>query len=352
MKHARFSRSCQRGVGLVELMVALLVGLLLLTGVLGAYLSQRLAYRTHESLARLQENGRFAFELMMREVRDAGQLPCGAALTANVLRKAPPAVTYWWADTDAGMVRGFDGVSGAGVASNSVVAVGTATSERIASTDALLLLRPTGADQGVARIAAHDPATGTLSAAADNGVESDDIALLCDPHSSALFQISTSTSSGKALSYRGAPSLNCTTDLGAVVAPCTDTHPKTFEAGAIVARWEPAFWYIGANGRGSRSLYRATIHKSGATPGSRTIQTAKHEMVPDIDDLQIDYLRRLPGGDLASTWESAAAITSWNDPDRPVLAVRARLTLVANDGAGSLLARSLVAVAALRNAQP
>ena len=66
----------QSGLSLVEIMVALAVGVVLLTGVIQIYASTKSTYRMQDSLARLQENGRFALSFLTRDVRMAGYHGC------------------------------------------------------------------------------------------------------------------------------------------------------------------------------------------------------------------------------------------------------------------------------------
>ena len=98
----------QRGLTLVELLVAMTLGLILIGGVLSVVVTTRQTLRVNENLARLQEGARFSFEIMAREIREAGLIPCGTRLTANVLRTTGSPNVTWWANTDAGMLRGYD----------------------------------------------------------------------------------------------------------------------------------------------------------------------------------------------------------------------------------------------------
>jgi len=61
------------GFSLIELMVALLLGLLLTAGMIQLFSSSRLTFQTSDGLARVQENGRFAMELLKRDLRSAGE---------------------------------------------------------------------------------------------------------------------------------------------------------------------------------------------------------------------------------------------------------------------------------------
>ena len=61
-----------RGLSLVELLIAMLLGLFLSGGVVSAYLGSKLNYYYEEQAARLQENGRYATRLLKRELAMAG----------------------------------------------------------------------------------------------------------------------------------------------------------------------------------------------------------------------------------------------------------------------------------------
>lgn len=62
----------QRGLSLVELLIATALGLLLLAGVIQVVLSSKRSYQGSVALAELQENGRFALEAMAQDLRNAG----------------------------------------------------------------------------------------------------------------------------------------------------------------------------------------------------------------------------------------------------------------------------------------
>lgn len=64
-------RSRQLGVGLIELMVALVIGLFLILGAVTVFSQSRSTYRTAENVARLQEIGRLAMDVVETDVRMA-----------------------------------------------------------------------------------------------------------------------------------------------------------------------------------------------------------------------------------------------------------------------------------------
>ncbi len=64
--------SRQRGVTLVELMIAMLVGLFLMGGMLMVFDRTKQAYRYQNGLAEVQEQGRFAIAFLTQSLRVAG----------------------------------------------------------------------------------------------------------------------------------------------------------------------------------------------------------------------------------------------------------------------------------------
>ena len=65
-------RAGQLGLTLVEMMVAMVLGLLILLAVSSIYLGSRQTFRLQDDNARLQETGRYALEVMGRSIRQAG----------------------------------------------------------------------------------------------------------------------------------------------------------------------------------------------------------------------------------------------------------------------------------------
>ena len=56
-----------RGVSLIELMIALLLGLVVSAAAGGIFLANKRVYASTETLNRIQENTRVSFEIMARE---------------------------------------------------------------------------------------------------------------------------------------------------------------------------------------------------------------------------------------------------------------------------------------------
>ncbi len=65
-----------RGFTLVEMMVALVVGFLVLAGIGQIFIKTKRASVLQDELARMQENSRYAMQLLNNEIRNAGYLGC------------------------------------------------------------------------------------------------------------------------------------------------------------------------------------------------------------------------------------------------------------------------------------
>jgi type IV pilus assembly protein PilW len=82
------SRASIRGFSLVELMVAMTIGLILLGGAISVLYSSKLTYNENERVARLQEGGRAAVELMLRDLRAGGYKGCNEFVTSDNMKNA------------------------------------------------------------------------------------------------------------------------------------------------------------------------------------------------------------------------------------------------------------------------
>ncbi|CAA0097236.1 Uncharacterised protein [Halioglobus japonicus] len=81
-------RGHTHGLTLVELLVALLLGLLLSAGMVSAYLVAKRNYYYEEEMARMQENGRYAMRLLSREFAMAGfygGIPSSSVITPEAV---------------------------------------------------------------------------------------------------------------------------------------------------------------------------------------------------------------------------------------------------------------------------
>src|SRR3970040_1032548 len=80
----------QYGMTLIELMVALAIGAFLMIGAITVFMQSRTTFRVTESLARMQENARFALDLLETDVRMAHYWGLNT-ITSTVANRAGPA---------------------------------------------------------------------------------------------------------------------------------------------------------------------------------------------------------------------------------------------------------------------
>ncbi|MBL8428346.1 MAG: pilus assembly protein PilW [Dechloromonas sp.] len=317
MKPAHFL--AQRGLALIELMIAMVIGLLLIIGVGNIFLSNQHAFRASENLAGVQDNARIAFELLSRELREAGSNPCGAQVIVNALN---PSATPTIADSWATPVRGYDNAQ-----AYTPVPFGSATGNRVANTDAIMLV--SGSANNNATIVEHQVTSAQFKVSStDHGLKAGDIVMACNNKVASIFQVTNASSSSQTIVHNsgtGTPG-NCTKGLGMrdmAALSCTKplAYLEDFTGGSFVA-FKGGFWYIGINSRGGRSLFRYT-------PSDNTTE----EMVDNVTDMQIQYLTKNPAAKtMAANYVDASSITDWSTSSTTVAVVaNLNLTLETRD---------------------
>lgn len=268
---ARFNR----GVTLVELMVAMLLGLIVVGGALSLIAANKQSYRTNEALAQVQESARTAFELLARDIRQAGSTGCdNSGRVGFVLNSS----TNWWQNW-AGLV-GYEGTT-----ANPAVTIGTATGERVSATDSFQIR---GTESPGLSIKTHDPSAATLELNATSAVIANgDILLACDFDHATILQATSYDATAKKVAYTNGPGApgNCSKGLGYPVDCSSVTgNVYTFRPNSQLARFAASSWYIGNNGRpeeGGRSLFRRRLGSGGVS--------VTEEVVAGVTDLQIQY---------------------------------------------------------------
>lgn len=83
----------QRGLSIVELMIGVTLSLLLILGVTQVFLSSKTTYTSNHALSDIQERGRFAVEMVSRDIRNAGYK--GQCLGAPLIHLAGGATSVW-----------------------------------------------------------------------------------------------------------------------------------------------------------------------------------------------------------------------------------------------------------------
>jgi type IV pilus assembly protein PilW len=322
-----------RGVTLIELMIALVLGLIVSGAALALFVTNRRTYVASESLGRVQENARTAFELMSRDVREAGGNPCDANVpVGNALND-----TSWWSNWGAG-VTGYNGATAFDGAP-----FGTSETSRVAGTDAIQLR--SGIDTGISVVGAMPDPSANIDVQTTAGISDNDMVMICDFNQAAIFQV-TQTPGGIKIQHNkgsGSPG-NCTKDLEYPIDCGGKNHGQPFSSSSLIAKLRVSGWYVGCNARSDcaqpagRSLYQINVLNDGT--GSKP---ESNEITEGVNKMTLKYLE--VGG---TDYVLAGAVTDWNK----VVAVSIDLDMVGQDKVGTdndVLHRSLAHVVALRN---
>ncbi|HEU0153018.1 MAG TPA: prepilin-type N-terminal cleavage/methylation domain-containing protein [Arenimonas sp.] len=355
-------RRGQRGFSLIELMIAMLLGLLVVAAAGGVFLSNKRVYNATETLGRIQENTRVAFELMSRDIREAGGNPCGTSIRPiNMMNQGNNA---YWSGFNDGLI-GYD----AGTAAPGL-AQGTAVGQRVAGTDVIELYSSAG---GGLRVISHPNPSAELDVSSTGDIVVGDVLLVCNIGRSFIFEVTSLPGTGDKIGHNAGAGDNCSARFTLPVPadpadeygcdnPDNNANSYCFtpQAGAgscgedssvpaFVSRAVSIRWFVGNNARAGRSLYRVVLANRSNT-NTPDVELSRVEVAEGVDDLQITYLE---AGSNAYT--AAAGVADWSR----VLAARLEVRLEGTQGAlsnrevqgtdGNALNRTVTHVVALRN---
>ncbi|MBD8879376.1 PilW family protein [Rhodanobacter sp. 7MK24] len=309
------------GFTLIELMVAMLLGLIVIGGVTSVFLANQQVYRTNAALGDVQDGTRMSFEMLAQNIREAGLLGCGNnGQVTNVLPESPAnGGTAWWANWNNNLM-GY----GAGTAANPALTVGTATGNQVSGTDSLAVL--SAADLG---LSINTQAVSTTSFTL-NGTSSDlaanKVMIVCDPWEATIFRASSYTSGAKPVIGYALTSGSTTDNTSTNLRPYNTVGgvAATYAANSPIATLAAGVWYIGYNpvGNGSTSLYLASVD---TTTGAVTSQ----EMVRGVTAMSIKY-------NLLNTTSfvtaSAVGASNWSSVVAVQISLTVQQTSTANAG--------------------
>ena len=327
------------GFTLIELMIAMLLGLIVIAGVISVFLANQRVYRTNEALGEVQDGTRIAFELMAQDIRNAGLNGCNNnGRVANVLNNGPngTGTQDWWADWG-NAVHGYSGTQ-----VDPAVTIGTTTGTRFAGTDSLTLLG--AADSGLSVDSSNVNAASFKLNQKPVDLNVGDAIIVCDPDHATIMQITgpNSISSGANVTVvhntgAGSPG-NCSKGMGFPTVCTTNGTPYAFGSNSQMFKLAAVDWYIGNNGAGN-SLFRQDVQTNAGSP----VATAQ-EMVRGVTAMTIAYHQ---AG--AATFVLPAAVADWSRVD----AVRVTLTLQSADQSAGTdvkpIKRSFTATTTVRN---
>jgi type IV pilus assembly protein PilW len=251
--HRSMSRAAHmRGLSLIELMIAMTLGMATIAAVGWIYLGAVQTYRSQDAIARLQESARYAFELVANDLRMTGTAGCSYATNVKVLN-----TTQWYGDL---FTQPLASIEETGVAST-VTEFSDALRVLHADVSREYIVQSHAAPQ-FTLTTSHDLATGDLMLATN-----------CDH--AALFQASGASGATVNHGTTGTPG-NSVSALGAGAVA------YTYGAGSRLYKVSAATYYVANNPAGVPSLFRERPTGASAT-------LTAEELIEGVEDFQVTY---------------------------------------------------------------
>ena len=362
-------RVAQAGISLVETLVALVLGLAMVSVAFNLYVSNRAVFRQIEAMVRLQESASVAAALLETNLRHAAGTLCRnnppttvlvrGASTNRYRAHAPPTPSRYW-EVD-GTDRGVDTAEGqfGWHAYESTRNDGIVGTDRIAGDSISIMSDNMGAVARVTGRATHASSdsglTGSYTFPVDNGLNFPvgTVAMACDYARAVLFQVTESTASTITLDTTATSATpgNCAVTVRLQDTParvlgmtgpynCSNNARPigdwsgrgsmyTFGPGSMIGEHSFSHWYIGrktGTTDGFSLFRRRMVYESG---GLRLGNA--EEMVEDVINMQITVLRGTlyTGYSAISSYQTLASYNVGPDSNtpRPALALRIVLTL-------------------------
>jgi type IV pilus assembly protein PilW len=283
--------SRQRGFSLVELMVALTLSLVLMAGALSVLYSSRLSYSENDRIARLQEAGRTAVELILRDARPAGYIGCSRPVFGDEFTNGladPTALLTNFGNP----VDGFEAGASAWTPGIDAGLIPSATT----GSD-VLVLRSTRQGQPVFRTSAPVVNTATaLSVDHNLGslVAANTPMIISDCQGSAVFMATSFT----------AVTTTSATIAHAAGANASANLARGFDTGALVMPVQTIIYYV-----------RDASDGSGPALWQRVDAADPVELIGGVENLQVLYGVDTDNDLLANDYRSAATVAAADWPN-------------------------------------
>ena len=288
MKAQCYLSANQRGLSIVELMIALLLSSILTVGLFQVFSSNSFSFRLNEASARAQESGRIASEVLGREIRGAGYFGCNVESVVNNLDQTDDEY-----DPDMHL---YD--INAAVSSD-------ASTRPVSAIANSHHLRFTGMDNSGIEIRTMGPATSaSFEITERGGLDSGNIIAISDCVGTDIFQISNIQQGGGgnpkvtvvANSGEDDPG-NDFTDNG-----CTNCLSNDYDPGAQILRPYNRTYYVGlSNTTGEPALMLQR------TNGSIV------EMVEGVVDMRVRMGTSNTPNNPVNQWTEVTSLITWND---------------------------------------
>lgn len=298
-----------QGFSLVEVMVAIVLGLLLTAATLQLFIGNSATFRTTDATSRVQENARFAQSLFSKELRMTGYRGCLSKQNVpitNTLKQAST-LTYNFTTT----LRGYNNLTSS--QPTELVAHLSGDPAPLVGTDLLLIQGPV--DMPVPIVANSDANQVFANAGSENILSVGNIALITDCSKARIFQITGLTANGGQVNVAHSASTSVIPGNDNAV---WDPNNKTqlFGPGSELMTYQTLTYFLAINSdSGQPALYR----KVNGQPA--TI------LLDNIFNLQILYGTDTNSDRQVDSYQTANNITDWGS----VLTLRLQLILGSED---------------------
>lgn len=247
----------QQGFSLVELMIAITLGLMLMAGLVQMFLGSRVTFSTQQAISRVQETGRLAIEMISRDVRMAGFAGClsrKVAGGANLINTVQNPTSYLFNFTDG--VHGYTSAPASSSLSPTPLAgshILTLTTLDGSTPASVVTVANTASDVFVRETAVIDDGCSS-GVNRFNGFCPGDFLIISDCESGVIFQVTSYYNSGSNIGMlhaaAGAP--------GNAMASWDATDAMTIlpEAGGFVNKINRVTYFVAQNTAGVPSLYQ------------------------------------------------------------------------------------------------
>jgi type IV pilus assembly protein PilW len=288
------------GFTLVELMASVVISLVILAGVVQSVLASKAVYMLQEEMARIQENSRFALDVLTTDIRMAGYTGCGgSALVTNVVM-----------DTD-DWHNGYPGIYGL---DGGVDTIPSSFTNPLADQD-IVVVRSGDTDIRM-KVSDHAHGTATIDAVGGHGVESGAIMIIANASCQNIGIFRGAGASVDEVSHAiglGNCYQNLTFGGDCSSAPMGSGSP--YGPGSTVIPMNIRAFYIATNAQGVPSLFMKPVAADGSSD--------REELVEGVEGMQLSYGVDTDANGEVDRFQIASDITDW---DR-VKAVRVQLLM-------------------------
>lgn len=293
----------QKGITLIEIMVALALSIIILAGVMHIFLNNKQTYRVQEAFARIQENGRFAMQFLAKDLRMAGYIGCGGKINSpnNISDLVAPKGTA--DEVSAFSASGIEGFEYSGLPILLSDTVSLDTSKVVAGSDIVRIKRAASTGARLTGNMTADNANVQLDGTTALGLfQTDDYLFISDCEKSDIFVANNVSSSAGKITIAHSNSVNIDNKLS-----------KAYQDDAEVYKFVNHTYYIGTNTAGEPALFRRSLLNAG--------NLTEEELVDGIEDLQLLYGEDTDTDSAPNIYVDASSVTDWNN----IVAVRIEL---------------------------